>query len=174
MELVVATCAIIQCCWLHHNSNACNKKSCGLQAPSLIFSLSWKPPFSIKGLQPLLFPAQQHYPKLCLVALPYPHALFGQRYFVHDVVKLVDDENVNIDKKTMILSMTLLTILVFVEEQRERVEYRAAVYKSFKGRDRKAVVARVLLLGWWWWWSAGFDYFCKWMPSHWSRALFAD
>ena len=98
-ELVVATCAIIQCCWLHHNSNACNKKSCGLQAPSLIFSLSWKPPFSIKGLQPLLFPAQQHYPKLCLVALPYPHALFGQRYFVHDIVKLVDEENVNIDKK---------------------------------------------------------------------------
>ena len=43
------------------------------------------------------------------------------------------------------LSMTLLTILVFVEEQ--RVEYRAAVYKSFKGRDKKAVVARVLLLG---------------------------
>ena len=29
----------------------------------------------------------------------------------------------------------------------ERVEYRAAVYKSFKGRDKKAVVARVLLLG---------------------------
>ena len=49
--------------------------------------------------------------------------------------------------KTVMLSMTLLTILVFVEEQRERVEYRAAVYKSFKGRDKKAVVARVLLLG---------------------------
>ena len=75
-ELVVATCAIIQFCWLHHNSNACNKKSCGLQAPSLIFSLSWKPPFSIKGLQPLLFPAQQHCPKRGLVAyLTHMHYL---------------------------------------------------------------------------------------------------
>ena len=51
--------------------------------------------------------------------------------------------------KTVMLSLTLLTILVFVLEQRERrEEYRAAVYKSFKGRDKTAVVARVLLLGW--------------------------
>ena len=86
-------------------------------------------------------------PQAWLGCLPYPHALFGQQYFVHDIVELVDDDIVNIDKKTAMLSMTLLTILVFVEEQRERVEYRAAVYKSFKGRDKKAVVARVLLLG---------------------------
>ena len=50
-------------------------------------------------MQPLPFPAQQHGPnKLCLVDLPYLHALFGQRYFVHDIVKLVHEENVIIDK----------------------------------------------------------------------------
>ena len=145
--------------------------------PSLIFSLWVKNcPFPLKVCNPshFLHIAQQHCPKLCLVALPYLHALFGQRYFVHDILNLLMMKMSTLTKKTMILSMTLLTILVFVEEQRERVEYRAAVYKSFKGRDKKAVVARVLLLGWWWWWSAGFDYFCKGMPSHWSRALVAE
>ena len=79
-----------------------------------------------------------------MVALPYQHALFGQRYFVHDIVKLVHEENVIIDKNCDVVDDIVDNIGVCGAE---RVEYRAAVYKSFKGRDKKAVVARVLLLG---------------------------
>ena len=61
--------------------------------------------------------------------------------------KLVDDENVDIDKKNYDIVDDIVDN-IGVCGGAEGVEYRAAVYKSFKGRDKTAVVARVLLLGW--------------------------
>ena len=74
--------------------------------------------FPLKVCNPshFLHIAQQHCPKLCLVALPYLHALFGQRYFVHDILNLLMMKMSTLAKTVMLL-MTLLTILVFVEQR---------------------------------------------------------
>ena len=52
--------------------------------------------------------------------IPYLHALLGQRYFVHDIDNLVDDENVDIDKNCDVVADIVDNISVCVGAEREK------------------------------------------------------